>query len=587
MKRAQKLAMVVLNIVLSLPLTAQVMPFVYEVENTGAEAPLPYFGALGDLPVLESLPDPFAWADGRGRIAHRADWAWRRSEISAMLQHYQLGDKPPAPAGLQAALDGCRLTVTVEESGKSLTLTAVITLPGCGAPPYPAVIGVGRGSGSLPADLFTSRCVATISYNFMEVAPWTQSGRGQGGFYTLYPDARVGYFTAWAWGISRLIDGLERVAGDQIDTHHLAVTGCSFAGKIALYAGALDERIALTLAQEPGGGGDAAWRVTETLNGSRETLRNAQSYGWYAQDLTQFDNAVTRLPIDQHEVMALIAPRALLLLGNPDMEWLAEESGYVSCMAAREVWKALGVPERFGFSKVGGHDHCNLPDNQRPEVGAFIDRFLLGKEDTATDFTIQPGYTTDLSRWIRWSTPVLGNGASFSGRAALIEPPDQQTDLGSAVTCRWHRVQGAARYFFEMAIDPLFARIAVRDSTTDSLLVLTGLPKGKQYYWRVRVKDSAGSTGPWSKPWHFITYVPMPRETQLVAATPLPNCADYINLRWRHAENASGYAECGFEDLSLPATIGRAGTNPKKNQDAVIIGPYLNNLQKIIFGTGR
>lgn len=541
MKKALPLAVILLNALIVLPLAAQEMPFVYEVENTGVECPLPYFPAFTGLPVIEAMPDPFAWADGRGRIAHRADWSWRRAEISALLQHYQLGEKPPAPDSLQAALDGNRLTVTVTKGGRSLTLTAVITLPGCGAPPYPAVIGVGGGSGSLPVDLFTSRCVATISYNFMEVAPWTQSGRGQGGFYTLYPDTRVGYFTAWAWGVSRLIDGLQRVATAQIDTRHLAVTGCSFAGKIALYAGALDERIALTLAQEPGGGGDAAWRVTETLSGSRETMRNAQSYGWYLQDLSLFNNAVTRLPIDQHEVMALIAPRALLLLGNPDMEWLAEESGYVSCMAAREVWRSLGVPERCGFSKVGGHSHCNLPDSQRPDVGAFIDRFLLGKEQTPTDYAIQPGYTTDLASWIRWSTPLLGSGTSFFGRTSLVEPPDQQTDLGAGVTCRWRRVEGAARYFFEMATDPLFAHSALRDSTADSLQVLTGLPPGKQYYWRVRVKDGAGSAGPWSTTWSFITYIPMPGETQLVAAAPLPSRADYINLKWRRAENATEY----------------------------------------------
>jgi len=429
----------------------------------------------------------------------------------------------------------------------------VITLPACGSAPYPAVIGVGVGTGSLPADLFTSRCVATISYNYSEVAPWTQSGRGQGGFYTLYPDAKVGYFTAWAWGISRIIDGLQQVPEARIDTRRLAVTGCSFAGKIALYSGALDERIALTIAQEPGGGGDAAWRVTETLSGSRETLRNAQSYGWYHQDLTLFNNAVTRLPIDQHEVMALIAPRAFLLLGNPDMEWLAEESGYVGCMAAREVWQALGVPERFGFSKVGGHNHCNLPDTQRPEVGAFIDRFLLGKEETLTDYAIHPGYATNLSSWIKWSTPELGSGASFFGRAELIDPPDQQKELGAEVTCRWNRVEGAARYLFEMSADPLFASVAVRDSTADTLITLTGLSMGMRCYWRVRVQDSAGSVGPWSAVWSFTTYIPMPGETRLVAATPLPNRADYINLKWSQAKNATEY----WVQLSAQASFNR------------------------------
>ena len=92
-----------------------------------------------------------------------------------------------------------------------LSLTATITLPG-GSGPFPAVIGVGSGTGSRPADIFTSRGIATIKYNLGEAAPWTQSGRGHGEFYNLYPDPKVGYFTAWAWGISRIINGLEKVA---------------------------------------------------------------------------------------------------------------------------------------------------------------------------------------------------------------------------------------------------------------------------------------------------------------------------------------------------------------------------------------
>lgn len=59
----------------------------------------------------------------------------------------------------------------------------------------------------------------------------------------------------------------------------MAVSGCSFAGKMALFAGAFDERIALTIAQEPGGGGVDAWRVSETL-GNVETLGRT-SYAWF------------------------------------------------------------------------------------------------------------------------------------------------------------------------------------------------------------------------------------------------------------------------------------------------------------------
>jgi hypothetical protein len=99
--------------------------------------------------------------------------------------------------------------------------------------------------------------------------------------------------------------------------------------------------------------------------------------------------------------MAMVAPCTLLILGNPDYEWLADESGYVSCKAAQKVWNAFGVPDRFGFSIVAGHAHCRLPDSQKPEVIAFVEKFLLGNATANTNISISP-YNTDLSHWISW-----------------------------------------------------------------------------------------------------------------------------------------------------------------------------------------
>ena len=101
--------------------------------------------------------------------------------------------------------------------------------------------------------------------------------------------------------------------------------------------------------------------------------------------------------------MALVAPRALLVLGNPDYEWLADESGYVSSVAAKKVWDAFDIGDRFGYSIVGGHPHCGLPDQQRPEVEAFVDRFLRGDTEAATDdVATHPFAGVDAGRWTAW-----------------------------------------------------------------------------------------------------------------------------------------------------------------------------------------
>lgn len=162
-------------------------------------------------------------------------------------------------------------------------------------------------------------------------------------------------------------------------------------------------RIALTIAQEPGGGGVDAWRVSETL-GNVETLGRT-NFSRFMESMRQFaDKNVCRLPIDHHEVAALIAPRALLVLGNPDYEWLAEESNYVSCQAARKVWETFGIADRMGFSIVAGHPHCMVPQSQFAHIEAFVDKFLLGKKEVNTHITQADMFKhVDYMKWIPWA----------------------------------------------------------------------------------------------------------------------------------------------------------------------------------------
>ena len=381
----------------------QEIPLVYDVENTGAEFALPVLPSVDELPVVEPLTDPLLWSDGSGRVKNFKDWKRRRAEIIRELEHYEVGEKPVVPKEcVDAIMDGDTLKVKVTVNGEVLTIKAPISYPE-GEGPFPAIIGIGWGAGSLPLSIFKERNIATIGFNFSQVMSHTQK-RGQEPINKLYPDQlEMGSYTAWPWGVSRLIDGLEIVgASSKIDTKHLAISGCSFAGKMALFAGAFDERIALTIAQEPGGGGAAAWRVSETL-GNVETLGRT-NYSWFKESMIQFkEENVAKLPHDHHELCALVAPRALLVLGNPDYEWLADESGYVSCQAARKVWEAFGIEDRMGFSFIDKHGHCQLPESQYPEVEAFVDKFLLGKEDVDTNVTIASMFEdVDYERWIKW-----------------------------------------------------------------------------------------------------------------------------------------------------------------------------------------
>lgn len=402
-----KMALAVLLLSQMMVFGQTAIPLVYDKEYTNDNFQLPWILPIDKLPEIATLPDPFAWADGSGRSTDFKDWKRHRFEIAHQLQHYELGMKPLTPRdSIEATLNNDTLRVIVYENGEVLLLTAPIKYPE-GNGPFPAIIGIGRPTGALPEQLFDKRKIAQITFDFTQVMSHTQK-RGNEPINRLYPEqTEMGSYCAWSWGISRLIDGLEKVGKkSRIDLSHLAISGCSFAGKMALFAGAFDERIALTIAQEPGGGGVNAWRVSETLE-NVETLGRT-NYAWFLESMRQFAGKnVNRLPIDHHELAALIAPRALLVLGNTDYEWLAEESNYVSCQAARMVWKAFGIEDRMGFSIQGGHMHCMLPKSQYLEVEAFIDKFLLGKTDVDTFVTKADMFEdVDYLKWMPWANEI-------------------------------------------------------------------------------------------------------------------------------------------------------------------------------------
>jgi hypothetical protein len=521
---------------------AQTMPLVYDVENTGMDCPKPLLPSFSQLPVIQPLPDPFEWADGRGRMSNYSDWRIRRSEIGAQIQNYEIGKKPPRPDSITASYSGGVLTVNVTVNGKTLTLASQVALP-VGTGPFPAVIGMNFPTGSLPSDIFSSRNIAQITYVHNQVTTYG-SPSSTDPYYQLYPylnSTNTGQYSAWAWGVSRIIDGLELVQNDlPIDLRHICVTGCSYAGKMALFAGAFDERIALTISQESGGGGATSWRYSHSEPaGTVECIDNTD-YNWFMNSMQQFsgDN-VSRLPEDHHELMAMCAPRALYVTANPDYAWLSNPSCYVCSNACQQVYTALGIADRFGYSVVGGHQHCQVPDSQIPEIEAFVDKFLLGKDTTNTSgIADNPGYTINLVQWIPWANPTLSDDTTYF--SALAYPSDGQTGVDTSITFRWNKLNAAGEYYFQLSTDPTFATIGTDDTTADTLETISGLMRGTTYYWRV-LANVAASSVIWSDVWQFITTSPPPTMTELVAVTPDPGYPGSFVFHWKKTMYAGQY----------------------------------------------
>jgi hypothetical protein len=402
------------------------------VENGASGCNAPPLLPFERLSPIASLPDPFLSSQGQ-RIASRAEWACRRAEIAAEVQEYELGPKPPRPSLVTGAFANGQLTVIAGEPGRTVTFSVGVERPASGtAGAIPALIVIGR---SALTPVFASRGAAVITFdnNAMGAQGNRKQGdtytdtRGQGTFYELYgSDHPASSMMAWAWGVSRVIDALAVTPEAGIDVSRIAVSGCSRNGKGALVVGAFDERIALTVPQESGAGGSASWRISQAqMDEYRATVNSKPAGGegvqtlssasgeqpWFRTSFARFGKSsddVNRLPFDQHMVLGLVAPRALFVIDNTDMQWLGAESSFTAAVAAAEIWTALGARGAMGASQVGGHPHCTeLPQSQLDELGAFVDRLSNGASQATPDVLRSDRIVPDRARWIPWSTPAL------------------------------------------------------------------------------------------------------------------------------------------------------------------------------------
>lgn len=393
------------------------IPYVYNVENSGAgiSRPATTMPTVANAPVIVPLPDPFAWsADPLGvnpaRSSSFSDWQTHRQELLDMFQNYEIGIKPAVTTEqITASFSENTLTVIVTVGEESLTLTSTITFPEGATGPFPLVIGMNSSYGSMPSASFTSRGIAGMGFMHNQVTAYNSPANSDP-FFRLYPAQNIdntGQYAAWSWGISRLIDGLYKlngVLGDNvIDLERIAVTGCSYAGKMALFAGAFDERIALTISQESGGGGATSWRYSATQEGV-EGLAQTSSQ-WFKDSMFNFgNNNVWKIPTDHHMLNALVAPRALFVSGNKDYEWLSNKSMYVNSKATQQIYNTLGISDRFGYILTEGHGHCAYPTAELEQLEYFLDKFMKGQTELSKNIEVYPADYAEIEHeiWYNW-----------------------------------------------------------------------------------------------------------------------------------------------------------------------------------------
>lgn len=379
------------------------------VSKTSNQAPLP---AAAELPARAELPDPFTMLDGT-QVRTREDWLTkRRPELKRLFQHYVYGF---APEGVKISAEVTKENVDVLEGQatlKEVTIRFVglpdaaprihlmlilpkaatakspvfIGLNSCGNQtvipdaavtideaawcdakcPQPKESGRGRDKNFWCVDYLVARGYGFATFHQSDVDPDRHDFTdGVHPFFKDLPgpkESHWGTIAAWAWGLSKATDYL--VTDPGVDAKQICVIGHSRRGKTALFAGAMDERFALVVPHQSGTGGCALSRDND-----QETVEriNRVFPHWFADSFTAFDNNERKLPVDQHLLIALVAPRPLFDTEGIQDKWANYSSGFRAIQAADEVYKFLGSKGMVGDAPADVNT-----DVRGDEVGTLV-----------------------------------------------------------------------------------------------------------------------------------------------------------------------------------------------------------------------
>jgi len=314
-----------------------------------------------------NLPDPLTALDGT-RITSARQWqTLRRGEILELFRTHVYGRAPVGrPESLRfsvtdlqpAAMDGRAKRKLVEihyaGAGGAGVIRLVLFTPREARNPAPCFLLINnRGPENIdpdrkvkspfwPAELIIGRGYAAAAFMNSDVALDTRESF-QSGVHTVFGTATNrkpdtwGTIAAWAWGASRVMDYLE--TDKDIDAKRVAVVGHSRGGKTALWAGAEDERFGMVVSNDSGCTGAA---ITRGKRGERiQDINRAFPY-WFCENYKKYNGREEDLPLDQHMLLALSAPRLLYVASASEDTWADPTSEFSAAVHASPVYRLFG-----------------------------------------------------------------------------------------------------------------------------------------------------------------------------------------------------------------------------------------------------
>lgn len=337
-----------------------------------------------------TLPDPLVLANGQ-RVRDVKTWTQkRRPELIRLFEENEYGRAPGRPRDMSfdvfdkgtPAMDGKairkQITVYFSKDKEGPKEDLVLYIPANAAKPVPILFSInfspnaaifddpgiklgemwsprdkkkvpavrGRGLGRMKIDDILAKGIGVAGLYYGDIDPDFLDAVGLGvrakylksGQTAPAPD-EWGAISAWAWGMSRAIDYFE--TDESVDAKRIAIYGVSRLGKTVMWEGAHDERVALVIASCSGEGGAALSRrnygetIAHLTAPTRYPYQFAGNYAKYAKDVNAF-------PVDAHELVALIAPRPVLLQTGDGDGWSDPHGEFLAAVAADPVYKLFG-----------------------------------------------------------------------------------------------------------------------------------------------------------------------------------------------------------------------------------------------------